>query len=86
MKHYFNVDAKSWPIWKIPGNGDPMPAPSTKLAQDELVDSLQDAKTEYYKLLLEEVAKPRPGIIELMDEAIQDSRIKVMILIVLMYI
>ena len=55
------------------------PAPVTKETQDELVDRLQDAKTEYYKILLEEVATPRPGIIELMDEAIKDPRIKVMI-------
>ena len=26
------------------------------------VDDLQDAKTEFYKILLEKVAKPRPGI------------------------
>jgi len=77
MKYYFKEDAKNWPLWKEPGNGDPMPAPFTKEAQDELVDRLQDVKTEYYKILLEEVATPRPGIIELMDEAIKDPRIKV---------
>jgi len=77
MKYYFKEDAKNWPLWKEPGNGDLMPAPVTKEAQDELVDRLQDVKTEYYKILLEEVATPRPGIIELMDEAIKDPRIKV---------
>jgi len=94
MKYYFKEDAKNWPLWKeptqggdplpAPGNGNLIPAPVSKDDQDLLVDRLQDAKTEYYKILLEEVAMPRPGIIELMDQAIKDPRIKVMIVVIIM--
>ena len=49
--------------------------------QDRLIDLLQDTKTEYYKQLLEDVAKARPGVIELMDEAINDPNIKARLLL-----
>lgn len=38
--------------------------------QDQLIDDLQDKKTEFYKKIVEEVAQARDGILELMDEAI----------------
>ena len=38
--------------------------------QDQLIDDLQDKKTEFYKKIVEEVATARGGILELMDEAI----------------
>lgn len=41
---------------------------------------LQDKKTDFYKKIIEEVATSRPGVIELMDEAINDPRINVIIL------
>lgn len=47
--------------------------PAEITTEDELkvlVDSLQANKTELYKALVAEKATPRPGVIELMDEAI----------------
>jgi len=47
--------------------------PEEITTEDELkvlVDSLQANKTELYKALVAEKATPRPGVIELMDEAI----------------
>ena len=38
--------------------------------QDQLIDDLQDKKTEFYKKIVEEVAQAIDGILELMDEAI----------------
>ena len=38
--------------------------------QDQLIDDLQDKKTEFYKKIVKEVATARGGILELMDEAI----------------
>ncbi|GBF87692.1 HAD subfamily IA [Raphidocelis subcapitata] len=38
--------------------------------RDALVDALQDKKTEIYKRIVEEAAEARPGVLELMDEAL----------------
>ena len=54
--------------------------PAEITTEDELkvlVDSLQANKTELYKALVAEKATPRPGVIELMDEAIADPDIAV---------
>ncbi len=48
------------------------PAPATAEEQQALVDDLQAHKTELYKDLIAEKATPRPGVIELMDEALAD--------------
>ena len=48
------------------------PAPTTPETQQDLVDRLQARKTELYKDLIAEKAVPRPGVIELMDEALAD--------------
>lgn len=53
------------------------PAPTTLEEEQALVDSLQAHKTELYKDLIAEKAMPRPGVIELMDEAIADPTIAV---------
>lgn len=54
-----------------------LPAPTTSELEQALVDVLQAKKTELYKDLIAEKAVPRPGVIELMDEAIADPRIAV---------
>lgn len=54
-----------------------MAAPDSKEAEECLIDTLQDHKTELYKSLIAEKAVPRPGVIELMDEALSDPRIAV---------
>jgi beta-phosphoglucomutase-like phosphatase (HAD superfamily) len=66
MKYYFNNDAKAWPVSKVPYRK----APLTDEAKSKLVDELQDAKTEFYKEIVDQVAIARPGVLELMDEAI----------------
>lgn len=53
------------------------PAPATLEAQQELIDKLQAHKTEIYRTYIEEKAIPRPGVIELMDEALADRTIAV---------
>jgi phosphoglycolate phosphatase-like HAD superfamily hydrolase len=51
--------------------------PQTDDEQQALIDSLQEHKTELYKDLIAEKATPRPGVIELMDEAMNDPKIAV---------
>mmetsp|Transcript_35703 Transcript_35703/g.78234 ORF Transcript_35703/g.78234 Transcript_35703/m.78234 type:complete len:323 (+) Transcript_35703:36-1004(+) len=52
-------------------------APETEEEEQALVESLQKHKTELYKEFVSEKAVPRPGVIELMDEALEDPRIAV---------
>ena len=52
-------------------------APATPEEQQALIDALQDHKTEIYRTYIEEKAVPRPGVIELMDEALADPSIAV---------
>lgn len=52
-------------------------APATAKEQQALIDDLQAFKTDTYKKLVESTAKPRPGVVELMDEALADERIAV---------
>jgi HAD superfamily hydrolase (TIGR01509 family) len=56
-------------------NGEP--APSTQESQQALIDALQAFKTTTYKHMLETEAKPRPGVLELMDEALADPTLAV---------
>lgn len=51
--------------------------PQTEEEQQTLIDNLQAHKTELYKDLIAEKATPRPGVIELMDEAMADPKIAV---------
>lgn len=53
------------------------PAPATLDEQEELIDAVQTWKTNRYKELLENEAKARPGVLELMDEALNDPTIAV---------
>lgn len=61
---------------QFPMVGD-KPAPATLEEQQALIDELQAHKTEIYRTYIEEKAVPRPGVIELMDEALADPRIAV---------
>uniref|UniRef100_A0A7S2KE82 Uncharacterized protein n=1 Tax=Leptocylindrus danicus TaxID=163516 RepID=A0A7S2KE82_9STRA len=49
----------------------------TEEDQQKLIDGLQENKTNLYKQLVSEKAVPRPGVIELMDEALADPKIAV---------
>lgn len=73
MNYYFNNDAKEWPRGTTPAR----PVPSTDEEKIKLVDELQDRKTECYVEIVKNLATARPGVLELMDEAIADPTVKV---------
>jgi len=52
-------------------------APTTAEEEQALVDALQAHKTDLYKELIAEKAVARPGVLELMDEALADPKIAV---------
>lgn len=54
---------------------DGKPAPTTSEEEQDLVDRLQARKTDIYKDLIAEKAEARPGVLELMDEALADENI-----------
>jgi HAD superfamily hydrolase (TIGR01509 family) len=56
---------------------DDKPAPETPEEQQALIDSLQEHKTAIYQSFVEEKAIPRPGVVQLMDEALNDPKIAV---------
>ena len=56
---------------------DGKPAPATPEEEQDLVDKLQALKTNLYKELIAEKAQARPGVLELMDEALADDNIRV---------
>ena len=66
MKFHFTETVKEWPA--VRGMGG-RPTPADEAAGMALVDELQDYKTECYKRLVTS-AVPRPGVLELMDDAI----------------
>ena len=61
----------------FPTSDDGKSAPSTPEEEQDLVDRLQARKTDLYKDMIAEKAVARPGILELMDEALADPTIKV---------
>uniref|UniRef100_A0A7S1FLG2 Uncharacterized protein n=1 Tax=Corethron hystrix TaxID=216773 RepID=A0A7S1FLG2_9STRA len=58
-------------------NGEDKASPETEEERQALIDSLQANKTNIYKDLIAAKAVPRPGVIELMDEALADPSIAV---------
>jgi HAD superfamily hydrolase (TIGR01509 family) len=62
---------------RYPSSKDMPSPPQTEDERIALVDALQAHKTELYKQLVSEKAEPRPGVIELMDEALDDPHIAV---------
>lgn len=71
MKYHFNTTMNVanllGGVWPESNLGA---APNTPEAKDALIDALQDKKTEIYKVIVEEVATARPGVLELMDEGL----------------
>ncbi|CAM6092156.1 unnamed protein product [Calypogeia fissa] len=63
MRWHFGKNG--WPSSTILGSTPP----SSEVDQATLVDTLQDWKTQAYKDLISSGAEPRPGVLELMDEA-----------------
>jgi beta-phosphoglucomutase-like phosphatase (HAD superfamily) len=75
MNHYFNTEVQEWPSSITPIKD----AYVTAEERIKLVDDLQDAKTEYYKGIIDNLATARIGVLELMDEAIADPNLKVIL-------
>jgi HAD superfamily hydrolase (TIGR01509 family) len=85
MKWYFGKDAAAMiglaespegGVW--PYSTRPYSTPPTSDKQkSDLVDKLQDAKTEFYVEAVQKMASARPGVLELMDAAIKDPAFKV---------
>jgi HAD superfamily hydrolase (TIGR01509 family) len=73
MNWYFTNTAKAWPVCTKPYRAPPKSDEEIK----QLIDDLQDIKTDVYREIVEHLANARPGVLELMDEAIADPRIKV---------
>lgn len=71
MFYHFRNTTKAFPM------AGTNPAPATLEEQQALIDALQDYKTNQFKMLLETEAKARPGVLELMDEALADPSIAV---------
>ena len=61
----------------FPTSHDGVPAPTTTHDEQDLVDRLQARKTDLYKDLIAERARARPGVLELMDEALSDENVRV---------
>ena len=61
----------------FPTSEDGKPAPTTPEEEQDLVDRLQARKTNLYKDLIAEKAVARPGVLELMDQALADENIRV---------
>lgn len=51
--------------------------PSNPDEEQKLIDAIQERKTNLYKDLIQEKAVARPGVLELMDQALEDSTIGV---------
>lgn len=73
MKFYFGKDKKQWPSMTKPYKS----APKTEAEQNKLVDMLQDRKNGFYRKIVEEIAKARLGVLELLDACIADPAVKV---------
>merc|ERR1719446_2023023 len=68
MKYHFTQEVGQWPA--VQGEGRARPTPADEAEGMSLIDELQDYKTEVYKTLVTK-ALPRPGVLELMDAAIE---------------
>lgn len=58
-------------------DGTQQPAPTIPEEEQDLIDRLQARKTDLYKELIAEKAKARPGVLELMDQALADENMLV---------
>mmetsp|Transcript_26149 Transcript_26149/g.38727 ORF Transcript_26149/g.38727 Transcript_26149/m.38727 type:complete len:330 (+) Transcript_26149:136-1125(+) len=71
MFFHFRNTTKAFPTSKASS------IPETQEEQQALIDALQENKTNIYKAFIQEKAVPRPGVLELMDEAIADPKMAV---------
>jgi HAD superfamily hydrolase (TIGR01509 family) len=73
-KMKFHFGENRWPVGADFFDGA---IPNGEDEQNQLVDALQDKKTEFYKEIVASTATARPGVLRLMDEAINDPQIAV---------
>ncbi|GMH79456.1 hypothetical protein TrLO_g4046 [Triparma laevis f. longispina] len=67
MRYYF--DTTSSGVWPTVDGGK---APETDEEKTDLVDKLQDMKTEIYQDMVRSEAEARPGLLSLMDQALSE--------------
>ena len=67
MRYYF--DETSGGVWPTVGSSA---APATDDEKTALVDKLQDMKTEIYQDMVKSEAEARPGLLNLLDQALAD--------------
>lgn len=73
-KMHFHFGREGWPASKLG------PPPETEDAQAALIDTMQDRKTEIFEeMVASGKAEARPGIVELIDEALGRPDLKVAI-------
>jgi len=72
MFFHFRNTTKEFPTSNLLGS-----APSTPEEEQKLIDAIQLRKTDMYKDLIQEKAVARPGVLELMDQALADPSIGV---------
>ena len=71
--HFMETCGGEWPVCtKRDGR-----KPTNEEEGMALIDELQDAKTEFYKQIVDQAASPRPGVLELMDAAIATPNLAV---------
>lgn len=79
--HFIETMKGQWPVCTKPvegfGGEVGAPPPSDDAARSALVDALQDKKTDIYKVIVEECATARPGVLALMDAAINTEGVAV---------
>lgn len=69
MRYHFGENG--WPTTKLG------PPPETKEAQETLLNTLQDRKTQIYKDIIAGEAEARPNVLKVMDEAIASPEVAV---------
>jgi len=74
MFFHFRNTTGTFPDSVDPSTSEMVTAPETAEQQQALIDALQENKTNLYKELISAKAVPRPGVIELMDEALADPK------------
>ena len=71
--HFMETCGGEWPVCtKRDGR-----TPASEEEGMALIDELQDAKTEFYKGIVDQAAEARPGVLELMDAAIATPNLAV---------
>lgn len=77
MRHYFNNEVQCWPSTLRPYKA----TPQTQKDKEKLIDRLQDVKNAFYLEELSDSAQTRPGVLQVMEEALADPTVKVSVVL-----